>query len=177
MFNNEDFIVDDILKPKMKKINTGQKGKRTERQIVKILSERFQEPFSRTIGSGNRFSQVPNMPQHAQEVFTGDLVTPENFGFVVESKGGYENIDLNAILEDGNSQLDEFIKQVSFDSGRCGRKPMVVWKKDRKPWLAILLTKNLPHLDWQYRIIYREWSIITLKELLSLPKEFFFDRS
>ena len=173
----EDFIVDDILRPKMKRINSGQKGKRTEREIVKILSEKFGESFSRTVGSGNRISQVTNMPRHAQETFTGDLVVPENFGFVVESKGGYEDIDLNAILQDGNSQLDGFIEQVSSDSGKCGRKPMIVWKKNRKPWLAILLTKDLPHLDWQYRLIYREWSVITLKELLSLPKEFFFHHS
>lgn len=157
-----------------KKINSGDKGKRTERELCKILSDKFNESFSRTIGSGNRWGQVSNMPAHARETFASDIVCPVGFGFCIESKGGYDDIDLNLAFDGGNSQIDEFIEQVVFESERCGRKPMVVWKKSRRPWLVIIKTEDLPHLNWNYRFIYREWSFLALNDLLQLPREFFF---
>jgi len=171
---NDDFIIDlDILKPKKKKKNSTQKGKRVERTLVKLFTERFGDGFSRTIGSGNRWGQVAYLPKHAQDTFTGDLVTPAGFQFVIESKGGYDDIDLSSVFVSGNAQLDEFIEQVTAESERCGRKPIILWKKSRKPWLAFVRTDDLPHLDWTYRLVYRDWSAVALEELFKLPDEFF----
>ena len=172
-----DFFVDDILQPKKKKkVNAVEKGKRVERELAKLLYKRFNKHFSRTIGSGNRWGQVSNMPQHAQDTFTGDLVCPENFAFTIESKGGYEDeIDLNSVLFDGNARLDGFLKQAEDESKECGRKPLILWKRSRKPWLSMLKTADLPNFDWKYRLIYMDWSMIPLNSLLLLSNEFFFD--
>jgi len=172
---DDDFIVDDsFLMPKKKKINTGRKGKRREREVAKIFNERFGGGFSRSVGSGNRWSQVANLPKHAQDTFSGDLVTPENFAFTIESKGGYDDIDLVSVFDGGHSQIDEFLEQAQFDADRCGRKPMLVWKKSRKPLLGMIKTTDIPHENWEYRLFYREWSMVNLEELLKVDNAFWF---
>ncbi|NIQ12987.1 MAG: hypothetical protein GTO02_00815 [Candidatus Dadabacteria bacterium] len=174
----DEFFVDDILQPKMKKkVNAVQKGKRVERALAKVLTEKFGDTgFSRTIGSGNRWAHVASLPQHAQDTFTGDLVCPENFAFTVESKGGYEaEIDLNSILFNGNARFNGFLEQAEHESNQSGRKPLILWKRSRKPWLSIIKTEDLPHLDWEYRLLYKDWSMIPLDSLLTLPNEFFYE--
>lgn len=109
-------------------------------QLVKILNNRFGGGFSRSVGSGNRWSQVTHLPKHAQEVFSGDLIVPQGFKWALESKGGYQNIDLNSVFVGGSRELDGFLDQVTKDAERCGRKPMLCWKRDRKPWLAFVAT-------------------------------------
>jgi len=188
---SDDFFVDDLFgdeKPK-KKAEGGRKGKRVERSLSKLLTERFGKAFSRSVGSGNRWGQIANMPKHATETFSGDICCPEGFLWVLESKGGYEKIDLNAIFVKGNSQLDEFLEQVEKEATRAKRKPMLLWKKDRKPWLAFLYTKELEPepvdgigvlpLTWnfKYRLIYNIWSVVALGALLELPDSFFFSNS
>ena len=170
------YEIEDILAAnKKKRLNSGDKGKRFERQLCKLLSERFRTSFSRTIGSGNRWGQVANMPQHAQETFTGDIVCPEKFRFVVESKGGYDDIDLERAISMGNAQLDEFLEQADAEGDRTGRKPIVCWRKTRKPWLAFLHTDDLPHLDWKNRLIYNKWSAVPLDLLLIIDDRYFFE--
>lgn len=174
---SDDLLLDeDLLKPpKKKKANSCQKGKRFERSLGKLLTERFGEEFTRTIGSGNRWGQVNHLPKHAQETFTGDLVTPAGFKFCIESKAGYEDIDLHACFLKGNAQLDEFMKQAVAEGKRANKKPLILWKKMRKPWLALLKTNDLPRKTWKYRFIYKDWSIVPLEELLKLEDDFFIE--
>jgi hypothetical protein len=101
-------------------------------------------------------------------------VTPENFGFTIESKGGYDDVDLVSAFEGGHSQIDEFLKQAQFDADRVGRKPIVVWKKSRKPLLAMIKTVDLPKITWEYQMNYRDWSIVWFDILLKEPDSFWF---
>lgn len=175
--NENDFFIDDVLnelKKKKKKIDGKCKGNRTERNIVKVLNERFGTGFSRSIGSGNRWSQTNHLPKHAQDVFSGDLVVPENFVFCVESKGGYNDIDVHNFFDEGNSQIDEFINQCEKDAERCGRKPMLVWKKNRKPYLVFVRECDLPHKNFDFFMNYKNYIILNLNELLKFENEFFF---
>src|ERR1019366_8464688 len=103
---------------------------------------------------GNRWGQVANLPKHASDVFSGDLVVPKDFSFVIESKGGYKNVDLNSIFIHGNGELDGFLKQVTDDSIRCRREPLLVWKQDRKPWLAFVHTTTLKPHEFEYSLQY-----------------------
>ena len=168
------------FKNKTKKVDGGKKGKRVEREIVGVLNTRFShmenKTFSRSVGSGNRWSQVKNLPKHAKDTLTGDICCPEGFRFVIESKGGYNKIDLNSIFENGNSELDNFLEQVIDDSKRCGKMPMLVWKRDRRPWLAFIRTCELIG-DYQYSIKYREWTCVLVKDLLKLSDDYFFIQS
>lgn len=178
MENQDDFFTDDLFeerKKRKRKADGKRKGNRCELELVKVLTERFGEGFSRSVGSGNRWGQVSYLPKHAQEVFSGDLIVPKRFKWVLESKGGYDGIDLNTVFVRGNSELDKFLDQVTKDSNRCGRKPMLCWKRDRKPWLAFVPTKELRGHSFKYRMLYKHWSAVDLKTLLKLSDDFFFE--
>jgi hypothetical protein len=172
----DDFVNEDILKPKKpKKVNGKKKGNRTELDLTKLLNARFGTGFSRTIGSGAvGTSKAQYLPKHAQDVFSGDLVVPKGFRFVIESKGGYDSIDMSSVFVHGNSELDGFLEQVTSDSKRSGRKPLLCWKKTRKPWLAFLLTKDLTG-TFKYKMQYGKWTVVALDHLLKLDDEFFID--
>ncbi len=173
----DDLIIDDLSVEKKKKVNGKKKGNRLELQLSKILTKRFGQSFSRSVGSGNRWSQVSNMPAHAKETLVGDLCCPVGFKFVVECKGGYEDkIDLNSILEGGCSQLDKFIDQSEHDAELSGKLPIIIWKRNNKPWLSMIRAIDY-FLDAEYSIKYRDWVIITLDELLKLDDSFWFNKA
>lgn len=167
-----DFLLEDIMTPVKKKKNGQSKGKRTERSLAKLFSERFNQPFSRTVGSGNRTSQV-NLSEQAKNLYSGDLVVPEGFKWTLECKGGYPEIDLNSIFSSGNSKLNGFLEQAEKDSKICKRKPMLLWKQNRKEWLAFIKTNELDLSKFQYRLQYRDWSCVSLTELLKESDSFF----
>lgn len=170
--------------PKKRK-KSGAKGKRHELEVVKRLNERFARlladnpdwgRFSRSAGSGNRWGQVDNLPKHAKDTYSGDITCPANFIFVLESKGGYNEIDICSAFSGGHRELDSFLKQSEDDSERSGRKPMLVWKKDRKPRLAFVRTSDMPSKrKFQYCLHYRDWSAVLLDDLLEEGDDYFFD--
>lgn len=175
--DTDDFVVEDILsKKRQKKVNGKKKGSRTELDLTKVLNARFGTGFSRTIGSGAvGTAKASYLPKHAQDVFSGDLIVPKGFQFVIESKGGYDGIDMSSIFVRGNSELDGFLDQVTKDSKRCQRKPMLCWKKTRKPWLAFVLTKDLAGHQFKYKLQYGKWSAVALEHLLKLEDAFFLE--
>ena len=169
----DDYNIEDISKnKKKKKVNGKKKGNRTELDLTKILSERFKQSFSRTVGSGSRWSQA-NLPKHAAEVFSGDLVVPKNFKYTIESKGGYDSIDVGSVYISGNKELDGFLEQAVDDAKRCGRKPMLCWKRTRKPWMAFVLSTEINDRDFKYSIKYGKWTGVALDFLLELEDGFF----
>jgi hypothetical protein len=179
----EDLEVEDIFGKKPKKIKSGKKGKRVELELIKSLNERFADllasrpnagKFSRSVGSGNRWGQRVHLSKSASDTYSGDIVCPEGFLFVLESKGGYNDIDLCSAFSGKQAELDAFLKQVSDDSSRCGRKPLLLWKKDRKPRLAFLKTADLGGGVFDRMFRYGDWTAVLCDDLLSLPDDFFF---
>lgn len=179
---NEEIDVEDIFEKRPKKIKSGVKGKRVELELVKNLNERFKDilaknptwgKFSRSVGSGNRWGQNVHLSRTAKNIYSGDIVCPDNFRFVLESKGGYNDIDLVSAFGGGQSELDEFLKQVTEDSERCSRKPLLLWKKDRKPRIAFLKECDLSG-KFDYEMKYRDWRAVPYEELIRLEDEFFF---
>lgn len=171
-----DLCVKDVTVRLRKKIDGGRKGKRSERELVTIFTDRFGEGFSRALGSGNRWGQVKYMPKHARDTLTGDLCCPEDFRWVLESKSGYDDIDLTTTLLVGSKPLDQFLDQVTKDGVRCGRKPMLLWKKTRKPWLAFVRADKLDGYTFESRLLYSGWACVALERLLRLDDGFFRDR-
>jgi hypothetical protein len=181
-----DLDIEDILndKPKKKKIKSGQKGKSGERDLVKILNERFAKilaehpkggAFSRSVGSGSRWGQQVILSDAANQIYAGDLTCPERFNFVIESKKGYNDIDLYNAFTGKCGGLDEFLKQVETDAKRVGRRELLIWKKDRKPALAFLKIKIGENIPSKYTIMfYLEWTAVALNDLLTMPDEFWF---
>lgn len=172
----EDFFVDEIHDRKKRK-NSKAKGKTGEREIVNLFNERFAEilkanptwgKFQRCVGSGNRWSQT-TLSDNEQNVFAGDVRHP-HFRFVIESKKGYD-VDLAATFEGGDKTLDGFLQQVESDSQRSKKDPMLIWKKDRRPYLVFV---KVLEGEYVYLMKYREWNVVALKDLLKLPDAFFF---
>lgn len=186
MQDEDDFEIEDIIQNlnKKKKIKSGKKGKSAERDIVKDLNERFksyfeQHPeigsFSRSLGSGNRFGQKVILSQAAKETFTGDLSVPTGFKFTIESKKGYNDIDLIDCFKQCKG-LDNFLKQAQSDANRIKKHPMLIWRKDRKEKIAFIKKEITDERPKDCYIVYREWIGVNLKWLLELNDEFFFEK-
>jgi len=185
---DDDLEIDDIITNlnKPKRIKSGRKGKVGEAGIVNDLNLRFAElltknpsfgNFNRSVGSGNRWGQKVNLSQNAIQVFSGDITTPPAFKFVIESKKGYNDIDLFDCFSGKNRGLDEFLKQVTDDSVRSGKKPLLIWRKDRKEKVAFLKMEFNGDTATGYGTVihYKEWMGLTLNDLLKEPDEFFFE--
>lgn len=185
--NLDDFGVDDIIgnhNKKKKKINSKKKGNRVELELTKLLTQRFNKSFSRSVGSGNRWGQVSNMPTHAKTTLTGDICPPEGFKWVIECKAGYEDqIDLNSVIDGGCACLDKFIEQSTRDCEQSGRKPIIIWKRSRKPWLAMVRKVDLVEelhkfvFSFDYCLSYKDWSIISFEKLLESNDAYWFEEN
>ena len=178
--NDEDYDVEDLFndlnkkREKKKKIDSKSKGARGENSVIKILTQRFNQPFSRVIGSGNRWSQA-NLSEEAKLVLTGDVVTPTNFKFCIESKNGYNDVDLCNALNNGNATLDEFMSQAQKDASRVNRKPLICWKKNRMGCICFLKQDDLPDFkEFKIHLCYNEWVAVSFSELLKKEDSFFF---
>jgi hypothetical protein len=179
--NDEDMEVDDIFennKPKKQKVDGKSKGDRTELHLCKLLANHFGETFSRALGSGSRDKQV-NLPDHAKKALSGDICVPEFFKWIIECKGGYED-DMDAwnIVDGQLTQLDKFIEQVSRDAEYTKRKPILCWKRNRKPWVAGIKSSDFAGLESHFpnRIIYGEWVLVCLDKLLEVTdRNFWFE--
>ena len=120
---------------KKKRINSRTKGNTFERQIAKLLNDRFNTTeFSRTPGSG-AFATTHTLPDHLK--IYGDLITPQNFKYCIECKKGYNKENLYS-LYNYSSDFWGFIDQCEKDSQKCCKIPMVLFKQDRHPTLAIV---------------------------------------
>lgn len=176
--SDDDFFIEDVIKnlgDKKKKINSKDKGRRGESDLCKVLSARFKDKpgFFRTVGSGNRWYHA-TLTEQAKQVLTGDIVCAEGFAFSIECKYGYADIDLSSAFDNGSKQLDEFLAQAEKDANRVSKKPMLCWKKPRQGWLACLKSQDAPCRDFNYKMYYREWVILSLTEILTEPDGFFF---
>jgi hypothetical protein len=183
--NDKDLQIEDLVGKegdKKKKVDGKAKGDRTEKNLCHLLAEHFGEPFTKAPGSGAFTSQIDHLPEHAKKTLTGDICGPENFKWVIECKGGYEDdIHFGALDGNGLSRLDEFIEQTTKDADYCGRKSIICWKRNRKPWLAMLRLEDLTHCDsiatgdmednFPYRLYYREWIMVSLEKLLEVTKD------
>lgn len=172
--DSDDFFLEDLGGEKPKRKNSGRKGKSGERNLCQILSARFpdREEFSRVIGSGAHWRA--GLAEAAKQVMVGDLVCPAGFRFAIESKFGYEGIDLAAAISAGNRQIDDFLEQVSKDAVRSGREPLLCWRKPRQQWIAFGKF-DFPSTTYEFK--YREWRGVALTELLKQPDNYFFKHS
>jgi hypothetical protein len=182
---DEEIEIENIMAEKpAKKIKSGIKGKRVELELVKALNLRFAKvlsanpswgKFSRSTGSGNRWGQNVHLSKTAINIYSGDIVCPDSFKFVLESKGGYNEIDLCSAFAGAQSELDEFLKQVTDDSKRCSRKPLLFWKKDRKPRLAFLKSEDIQDsTNFLCHMKYKDWTAINYEDLIKFQDDFFF---
>lgn len=129
----DDYDLGALKKPKRK--NSRAKGSTFERGVSKQLNERFNvKVFSRTPGSG-AYATTHNLPEHLQ--IHGDIITPQEFKYTLELKKGYNDVSLYN-LYDYSSTFWNFWAQAEKDAGKSRKAPMLIFKQDRKPTLAMV---------------------------------------
>jgi len=153
---NDNYDLSNLRK-KPKRKNSRTKGSTFERQIAKVLNDRFNTTeFSRSPGSGG-FATTHSLPDHLK--IYGDLITPEKFKFCIECKKGYNNQNLYS-LYNYSSDFWKFIEQCEKDSQKCSKVPMVIFKQDRQPTLAIIplwieVTEDIKYIEINNKKHYR----------------------
>jgi len=163
MEDNYDF---SMLKKK-KKVNSRAKGSTFERQIAKLFNNRFNTTeFSRTPGSG-AFATTHTLPDYLK--IYGDLITPIKFKYCIECKKGYNKENLYS-LYNHSSDTWNFIEQCQKDSDKCDKIPMVIFKQDRHPTLAIV-PSNIPYQATNFIEIYKESKVYRVYLFDDLLKE------
>ncbi len=152
---------------KKPRINSRAKGSTFERSLAKKLNARFNtKDFSRTPGSG-AFATTHQLPKHLQ--IHGDLITPENFRFVIEAKRGYD-IKFEDIWK-SKSDLYSFIEQASRDGESSGKPWLLIYKKDRQKECVISEYK-FPINEKAF--IRGAYYLYLLEDVLALKDEVFF---
>lgn len=163
MEDNYDF---SPLKKK-KKVNSRAKGSTFERQIAKLFNNRFNTTeFSRTPGSG-AFATTHTLPDYLK--IYGDLITPIKFKYCIECKKGYNKENLYS-LYNYSSDTWKFIDQCQKDSDKCDKIPMIIFKQDRHPTLAIV-PSNIPYQATNFIEIYKEGKVYRVYLFDDLLKE------
>jgi len=150
-------------------------------EIAKDLNKRFDEFLSNN--DLDNFTSV-NCKNCAGCVNSsnlyGTLKGPEKFKWIIESKCGYNNIDLSTVLSDGNAELDDWFKQISKNATKYGKLPLLIWKKDYKSRIAFIRQDDFVWLlttqinPFEYRFEYRDWVGISYDVLMTLEDKVFF---
>jgi len=154
---------------KKRRVNSKRKGSTFERRIAKLLNERFDTTeFCRTPGSG-AFGSTHALPQYL--IVHGDLITPQNFKYVIECKNGYD-VDLDDLFKE-NSEFYKFIEQAKKESADCGKEWMVIYKKNRRKEL-IVVNSPLDFLE-EWVSIKDKYYIYLLEDAIKLPESTWFN--
>ena len=157
---NDNYDLSNLRK-KPKRKNSRTKGSTFERQIAKVLNDRFNTTeFSRSPGSG-AFATTHSLPDHLK--IYGDLITPQKFKFCIECKKGYNNQNLYS-LYNYSSDTWKFVEQCEKDSQKCSKVPMVIFKQDRQPTLAIIpqsveVTDDIKYIEIHNKIVILGYKI------------------
>tara|TARA_R110002033_G_scaffold54131_1_gene102494 strand:+ start:5982 stop:6515 length:534 start_codon:yes stop_codon:yes gene_type:complete len=161
---------------KRKRVNSRTKGNAFERKVCSLLNNRFAtDNFCRSPGSG-AFASTHKLPEHLK--IYGDLITPENFKFTIECKKGYNKENLCSFFKP-KSEIRKFIKQSEKDAKFSKREPMIIFQQDRNT--IIVITRRSSY-EWdvceessiETKLIYKDYVICPLEELLKVGDEFFF---
>lgn len=128
---------------------SSRKGKAGENKVVQLLKEWWKdERFVRNwVGQsgaiGTMIGDNKAMPQHLIEAMSADIITPDGFPFSIESKN-YSEVDLYEIIRNPqNATVVEFFRQAKRDAMRGSKKPLVMFKEDRKQYYVIFEINDL----------------------------------
>ena len=155
---------------KKKKVNSRAKGNRFENKIARELNERFDtKEFCRTPGSG-AFATTHTLPEYLKVY--GDLITPENFKFIIECKKGYNEEQVSDLF----NTKSNICKMIDRDSKKSSREFLLFIGQDRREPIAITNAKDLPfgknYLKGTINKI--EVSMFKLADLLLIDDAYFF---
>lgn len=153
-------------------VNSKSKGNTFERQVVKILSEHFNDEFKRTpssgaITGGSNRSKVENLREDAREILSGDIIVPDGFDFAIECKAYKDEPYFHHLLQGSSKVMDDWIEQADEDAKYCNKQPLIIFKVNRKgTYAAFDVTLKDINYDGQSFLLYRHKIITTLDVFL-----------
>ncbi len=163
-----------------KKINSNKKGNAREHEVVKDLIKRFGKGFSRTIASGASATNMYNHYSKSKEADikknTGDIITPDNFKFVIEAKH-YKEFDFFSFWP-GESLIDKWFNQVKLDAHRIDKRPLLLFKFNYKKKMGCIeysFKNNLVEKKVKFVTINENYIICTQTDLFRLHDNFFYE--
>lgn len=183
--------VEDIIKNLEKKElskkrkNSSKKGKRAENNLCHIFEKKFEMIFSRVPESGAMATRG-RVKKSVESEVCGDIITPDNFKFVIESKKGYDldiiNFFYNEKMFSGKKTdkktFESFLKQVEDDSKRANKEPMLIYYKDYRPPIIATTYEKIIDKDKNYMVYFynsKSWFITSLYNILNVKNEKFFN--
>lgn len=182
-FDLDDLPEDDIMEEKKKKVNGKKKGNRFELEVAKDLSSRFKDTFRRVPQSGaivGGLNKIYNegLRTDAQEIFAGDIISPQWFPFCIEAKNYANTPKMVNLLSIGDKDLDKWIKQSKMSAQTANKDWILIFKitEGRKSFacldqnLFFRICKN----DMKRFIIYKDTIILDYKEFLDKHIKNFF---
>ena len=156
------------LRTKKKRVNSRTKGSSFERKIANQFNDTFNtKEFSRSPGSG-AFATTHTLPDYLK--IYGDLITPKNFQYCIECKKGYNKQAVASLLND-RSDFWVFMKKCEKDARACKKLPMLIFKQDRQPTLAVIKGRKWFSYSQDYEgltdfIKVKEYTIFKFDEIL-----------
>jgi len=158
-------------------MNVKKKGNRGELKICKSLNERFGSGFNRVPNSG-AYGATHLLQESLSKALCGDIICPERFKFCIEVKNGY-NIDLQELFNNKACKFYSFIDQCLIDCKRTNLLPMIIYIKDRRKPLSIVLNEclNFNKVSCAFNFVYENkyWTILDFEQILNnAPLTFWF---
>jgi hypothetical protein len=182
-FDLDDLPEDDVMKEKKKKVNGKKKGNRYELEVSKDLSSRFKDTFRRVPQSGaivGGLNKIYNegLRSDAQEIFAGDVISPQWFPFCLECKNYANTPKMTNLLSIGDKDLDAWIKQSKTSGITANKDWLLLFKitEGRKSFACMNadLYFRVCKEDIKRFIIYKDTIIIDYKTFMdTLIKNFF----
>ena len=125
-----------------KKINVRAKGARIEREAVKLIRS-FDIHAERTV-QRSAMGYIPGHPQH------------NPFGFDCEGVPDVVSNDLDwAYIEvkgDQSKQIHNWLEKAQSETGQSGKYPLLMWKKNRKPWVVCMYADEFLDLIAKWKL-------------------------
>ncbi len=156
-----------------KKINSRAKGQRAERELVKKFSKFWGSDFARTPLSGG----MATLGKKYNVDVSGDVVTDDpSWPFSVECKHHDSSWNLESLFNPKNP-IEKWWGQCCKAADSAGKRPLLVFKKNRGPFYAMLVTdKDLDFPNFEFTKCasimssYQPKKIMLLDDFLSTPK-------
>lgn len=169
--------------PKKKRVNGKAKGNSYEREISNKLSKRFEKitgiekSFRRNVDSGSFFGGKNKTRTDSYDLNNacfGDIMTPINFKFTLECKFYHDAPTITSLMKQNVKNWDDWIEQSESDAESGNKKQFLIVKYNNVPEMVII-KDDLTNYNMSYCIIYKNYKVYNLNDILTLPDEFFFE--
>lgn len=136
----------------MARINSKNKGQVFERDVSKILTERFPELiFQRVLNSGaflggKNTHRAENFSSEKADSFIGDIFCSnrDDFRFVIECKSYKEQPKLSDFFLE-TFLISKWFNECVFDCEKNGKDPILIFKFNRSKIMFAIYTKHTPN--------------------------------